>query len=108
MKRCIMLLPTFYNDGREVPLAVMDDILDQIYEGFGGYTVAGLGYGPYRMKGGRKARDLSLEIWVAVDASRVEELKKLAAKFARILGQEAIYFEVMDSEVEFIGPDPED
>jgi len=108
MKKCIMLLPTFYNDGREVPLAIMDDILDQIYEGFGGYTVAGQAYGPYRMKDGRKARDVSLEIWVAVDASRVEELKKLTAGFAGILGQETIYFEVIDSDVEFIGPEPED
>ena len=108
MKKCIILLPTFYNDGRAVPVTVMDDLLDQIYDQFGGYTVAGLVYGAYPMKGGCKARDISLEVWVAVDPARVHQLRRLVAKFCAILKQETIYFEVLDSELEFIGPEAQD
>ena len=105
MNKCIILLPLFYNDGGQVPPAVMDGILDEIYQEFGGYTVAGEARGAYRMNSGAKARDVSLIVWVAVDAGRVEELKKLTAGFANVLRQERIYFEVVDSDVELIGPD---
>ena len=107
MKKCIILLPTFYNDGRDVPIAVMDDMLHQIYDNFGAYTLGEPKRGVYRMKGGRKACDVSLEIWVGVDPLRIDDLRRLASKFAATLGQEAIYFEI-GGDIELIGPDPAD
>jgi len=57
------------------------------------------------MKDGTRARDHSLTLWIVVEEERVTLLKKLVKKFARLLEQEAIYFEVMDCDVEFIGPE---
>ena len=44
---------------------------------------------------------------MAVDPTRVDEIKKLAARFARLLKQESLYFEVTEAEVEFVRPSPE-
>lgn len=108
MKKCVLLLPTAYNDGTDVPLDVLADILRDIDEAFDGHTVDGICDGAYRMDDGSMASDKSLKVWVAVDPKRVDELKKLAARFAGVLRQESLYFEVTETEVEFIRPLPED
>lgn len=107
MKKCIILLPTQYNDGREVPKRVITMIKREIDEVFDGHTVAGMAEGSYRMADGNIVTEPSLVLWVAVDPDKIDVLKGMASRFARILKQETIYFEVTDSEVEFIGPETE-
>jgi len=107
MKRCLILLPVFYNNGKEVPPKVMTGILREIDDVFDGHTVAGKVTGRFRMGDGRMAEDESIQVWVAVDEKQVHVLKEMTSGFARTLKQESIYFEVMNSEVEFIGPNPE-
>ncbi|HNY78658.1 MAG: hypothetical protein RBS72_12885 [Sedimentisphaerales bacterium] len=104
LRKCILLLPTTYNDRTEVPPEVMAGILRSIDEDFDGHTVDGLCDGVYKMADGSMANDKSLKVWIAVDPTRVEELKKLAARFAKVLRQETLYFEVTEAEVEFITP----
>ena len=106
-KRCIILLPTYYNDGKGVPETVISGILRKIDEVFDGHGVHGIVDGTFRMPDGSMAADKSLVVWVAVDPDKVDVLRKMTRQFARTLKQEAIYFEVMNSEVEFIGPEPE-
>ena len=103
--RCVILLPTYYNNGKGVPADVINRILREIDEVFDGHTVAGTVEGTYRMADGSMATDSSLEVWVAVDPRKIDVLRKMTSRFARTLKQETIYFEVMDSEVEFIGPE---
>ncbi len=107
MRKCIILLPLQYNDGSEVPISVINGIKREIDEEFDGHHVAGAGHGTYRMANGSTASDNTLEVWVAFDSDKIDVLRKMVSRFARILKQEKIYFEVMDSEVEFIGPDLE-
>ena len=107
MKKCIILLPTQYNDGNEVAANVIKGILREIDEVFDGHHIAGIGHGTYRMANGSMATDSTLDVWVAVDPDNIDVLRKMASRFARMLKQETIYFEVMDSEVEFIGPELE-
>jgi hypothetical protein len=104
LKKCILLLPTAFNDGTEVPPGVLADILRNIDEAFDGHTVDGMCDGVYKMDGGSMASDTSLKVWVAVDPQRVDELKALAARFAGMLKQESLYFEVTEAEIEFIRP----
>lgn len=104
LRKCILLLPTTFNDGKEVPPEVMAGILRNIDEEFDGHTVDGLCDGVYKMDDGSMANDKSLKVWVAVDPDRVEELKNLAARFAGVLRQESLYFEVTEAEVEFVRP----
>jgi len=104
-KKCILLLPVTYNDGTEVPPSVLADILQSIEEAFDGYTIDGPPCtGVYKMKDGSKARDTSIKVWVAVLPERVEEARMLAARFAGVLKQESLYFEVTEAEVEFVRP----
>jgi hypothetical protein len=102
LKKCIILLPTSYNDGTLVPTAIVRDILKEIDREFDGHSVDGYVDGTYRMDDGSMASDRSLKIWIAVREDGVEHLKKLARKMARTLKQESIWFEVTGAEVEFI------
>jgi len=107
LRKCIILLPIAYNDGTEVPPAVLTGVLKEIDEAFDGHHIAGVGDGSYRMKDGTMVSDKTLDVWVVVDAKRMDELKKLAAKFAALLKQESVYFEVTAAKVEFIPPSHE-
>jgi hypothetical protein len=106
MKRtkCIILIPTSYNDGTPVPASVITGIRRTLDEAFDGHNADGVCDGSYRMSDGHFAQDRSLKIWVALLPDRVDELRKMAARFARMLKQESIYFEVTDAEVEFVQP----
>ncbi len=106
-KKCILLLPTGYNDGKDLSPTVLSGILTEIDQAFDGHTVDGMCDGVYKMDDGSMARDRSLKVWVAVDPSRVDEVRKLAARIAAVLKQESLYFEVTEAEVEFVRPSPE-
>ncbi len=108
MRKCIILLPLTYNDGSEVPSRVISGILRDIDKEFDGHRVAGTGPGTYRMANGSMASDNTEEVWVACDPDKIDVLRKMASRFARILKQESIYFELTESRVEFVGPEPED
>ena len=103
-KKCILLLPTSYNDGTEVPPTVLTEILKDIDREFDGHSVDGYVDGMYRMADGTMAQDKSLKVWVVVPPDRVEDLKVLARRFAARLKQETLWFETTDAEVEFLGP----
>ena len=107
LKKCILLLPVAYNDGTNVSPDVLAGILKSIDVAFDGHTVDGICDGVYKMDDGSMANDKSLKVWVAVDPKRVDELRKLVARFAGVLRQESLYFEVTEAEVEFVRPLPE-
>ncbi len=105
LKKCFFLLPMTYNQGREVPSAVMDGILEELYVNFGGYSITGIAEGTFRMQDGTKATDCSLQVFVITDEEKVGLMRDLIKKYARLLGQEKMFFEAMDWPGEFIGPD---
>ena len=107
MNRCIILIPLNYNDGTPVPGKVITRIQRELDEAFDGHTIRGTVEGTYRMADGSTAEDACLEVWVAIEPSREGELRKMAAKYARMLKQESIWFEVTNSKVDFIRPDDE-
>lgn len=107
LRKCILLLPTTYNDGSEVPARVVAGILKDLDEAFDGHTVDGYCDGAYRMADGTIAQDRSLKVWIAVDPERVDEIRRFASRVAGLLKQESLYFEVTDAEVEFIRPSSE-
>ena len=105
--KCIILVPTQYNDGTPVPESVIVGIKRKIDEAFDGHTVAGVVDGSFRMANGTMKYEPNLEIWIAVDPDRIDEVRKLAGKLARTLKQESICFEVTNSQVEFVEPEKE-
>ncbi len=61
LKKCVLLLPTTYNDGSNVAAGVLSSILRSIDETFDGHTVDGYCDGVYRMDDGSLASDHSLK-----------------------------------------------
>jgi hypothetical protein len=107
MNRCIILVPLNYNDGTPVPRKVLTQIRRELDEAFDGHTIGGTVEGTYRMANGSMAQDACLEVWVAIEPFQQELLRKMTAKYARMLKQESIWFEVTNSKVDFIRPDDE-
>jgi hypothetical protein len=105
LKRATLLIPLTFNDGTEVPKATLDAIEEEIYVAFNGWTVVGQVEGAYRMKQtGQKQVERLLHVWVVAEEADLPLLKRLVGKFGALLGQEAMYFEVGESLVEFIPP----
>jgi hypothetical protein len=107
MVKCVLLIPVYYNDGKEIPKEAIGRILDEIYEKFGGYTVAGATHGAYRMDDGGRADDDCFILWIAVEAEGIAVLKKMAARIAKTFKQESIWFEVAESDITLVRPEEE-
>ena len=60
------------------------------------------------MKSGKRQVDVTQEVWVVVSGEQESELRRLVADFARLLQQESIYLERLESSVEFIAPATEE
>ena len=59
--------------------------------------------GAYRMQQtGEKQVDRLLHLWVVVDDMEIDRLKRMVQKIGQRLGQECMYFEVGESQVEFL------
>ena len=106
LKKCILLLPTEYNDGMKVPPEVLSGILREIDVAFDGHTHGGIVHGTYKMDDGNFVSDNSLMVWVLVSEDKVDFLKEKAAGFAAVLKQESLYFELTAAEPELIRPRP--
>jgi len=105
MKKCLFLIPTTYNDGRPISSETLAGVFDELFVQFGGVSQTGHTDGLWEMEDGTRAMDRSLTLWIVLEEEKVASLKKLVKKFARLFEQEAIYFEVMDCDVDFIGPE---
>jgi len=105
LKKCLFLIPTSYNDGSPIQSRVILDVFEELFVVFGGVSQSGITEGLWKMGDGTRAKDRSLTVWIVMENEKVPLLKELVKKFARLLRQAAIYFEVMDCDVEFIGPD---
>jgi hypothetical protein len=107
MIKCILLIPLRYNDGTEVAGPIISQALDEIYDRFGGYSILGTVRGAYRMAGGKRADDVSLQVQVALERDQVLVLEAMVARFAKVLKQESMWFEVTESDVRLVKPEPE-
>lgn len=105
MKKCLFLIPTSYNNGAEVSGDVILEVIETLYEEFGAVSQGGIAKGFWKMGDGSKAKDNSLIMWIVITEEKVPLLKKMIKKFAHLLKQEAIYLEIMDCDIDFIGPD---
>lgn len=102
MTKCLMLLPTNYNDGQSVEPAKLQSCLGRLDSLIGGHTVDGTCEGVYRMADGTYAHDTNLKVWACVEEKDIPALRQLAGVFAVELGQESIYLERTATTVEFV------
>jgi hypothetical protein len=105
LKRATLLIPLTFNDGTEIPRATLDAIEEEIYIAFNGWTIVGEVEGGYRMKQtGQKQVERLLHVWVVAEEADIPLLRRMVRKYGALLGQEAMYFEVGESRVEFLPP----
>jgi hypothetical protein len=105
MKRVTPLIPLTFNDGTAVPEALLERIEDHIVVAFNGWTVVGEVSGAYRMaQAGHKQVDRLLHVWIIVEAKELPSLRQMVSGFGALLEQELMYFEIADTQVEFLPP----
>ena len=78
---CRIQIPLAYNDGREVEAEVIVEILGVLNRQFGGYTPLGISEGSWF---GQTERSMRVE--VAVNESRIPELREVVYSIGRRLG----------------------
>jgi hypothetical protein len=103
-KKAVILVPLTYNDGSRVPDEVLEAIYDEVYETFGAYTIEGQALGAYRMSSGEKRVERLERFCIVVTEAELPTLRKMVARWGRMLGQETMYLETVDSHVEFLSP----
>jgi len=107
-KEAIVLIPLTYNNGSEIPVEKLNDIWDQIYLAFHGWTHEGIVVGAYPMASGEKRVEQSLKISIVLKEADILTLSRMASEWASELGQEAILIKITDFEVIFAPPQKEE
>lgn len=105
MIKITTLIPLYRNGEPPVraPKDEIEDILDEIYDHFGGYTVEGRTRGRWLdQETGLDYRDLCLKVSVAIEESRLAEAEMLVAKIGKQLGQIEMFFEIHPTTVKFL------
>ncbi len=91
------LIPTRFNDGREVPQEQMNRIIDELTLKFNGCSDEGITRGQWLdPKEAKVYRDESWRVSVVCDNSMLWEAQQAVIKIGTELGQLAMYFEVRD------------
>ena len=101
MKRFMTYLPLADNDGNAFPQSVIDGIIEDLYTTFGGCTVGSNGTG-YWKDGETLYVDENVSVSVAIDENNVELAKSKVREYGKLLGQEAMYFELIHSDIEIL------
>ncbi|MEX2317729.1 MAG: hypothetical protein WD669_11295 [Pirellulales bacterium] len=104
LAKYIVLVPLCTNNGAPVASEILVDFQDEMLRLGGGYTIAGTVEGAYRMADGTTKIDHSLQYWICVPATAVEELTSIVARLGALLGQESMYMEITGGVVALIPP----
>ena len=106
-KEGIVLIPLKYNDGSEVPIAVLDAICEEMFLAFDGWTIEGTVEGAYRMHSGEKCVEKLMKVSIILKESQARTLEKMVARWGAQLGQETMLLKMSDYIVKFIPPQTE-
>ncbi len=91
----VTLIPVRRNDGSPVSAAEQDEILQGLWQLFGGITIEGQVTGHWIDDAdGRHYQDDSLKVSVLCDTSRLADAENAVREIGRRLGQKAMWFEV--------------
>lgn len=102
MKKCVLLIPTRYNDGRKVEDYKLENALNEIANLTGGYTIDGEVIGAYKMNSGTIQREVSRKLWIVCENEIIDKLKTLVLSLKKQFQQECMYFSVTDETVMFL------
>ena len=101
MIKVTILLPQFGNDGKPFDAITLQGLKNDLRAITGGYTVEQCA-GVYTMHNGAIACDTLEKLWTITYLDSLPALRAYAEHVAQVLKQESIYFELEQTQVEFI------
>jgi hypothetical protein len=93
----ITRIPTHRNDGAKISTAARRDILRQVRDAFGGYTLEGPFQGAWVADDGKVYEETSYRLEVIIAPGQLQAARALVISIGKQLGQRAMYFEVRES-----------
>jgi hypothetical protein len=88
----ITRLPTHSNDGAKISAAARRDILRQVHDAFGGYTLEGPFQGAWVVDDGKVYEETSYRLEVIIEPGQLQVARELVISIGKQLGQRAMYF----------------
>ncbi len=92
----ITRIPTHRNDGAPISAAARRDILRQVCDTFGGYTLEGPFQGSWVADDGTVYEETSYRLEVLIEPGQLQVARELVIGIGKRLGQRAMYFEVRE------------
>ena len=90
----ITRIPTHRNDGAQISAAARREILRQVRDTFGGYTLEGPFQGTWVADDGTVYEETSYRLEVLIEPGQLQVARELVIGIGKQLGQRAMYFEV--------------
>jgi hypothetical protein len=92
----ITRIPTHRNDGAMISAAARREILRQVRDVFGGYTLEGPFQGAWVADDGKVYEETSYRLEVIIEPGQLQVARELVIGIGKQLGQRAMYFEVRE------------
>jgi hypothetical protein len=88
------LIPMKWNDGTDVPPAVLQRLINSLWRPFRAATEEGPVMGHWIDDDGTEFSDVCVKVWIECDRARLAEAIRGVKRIGRKLGQRAMFFEV--------------
>ena len=89
-------MPTHRNDGTKISVKERREILRQVRDAFGGYSLEGPFQGAWVADDGKVYEETSYRLEVIIAPEQLQVARELVVRIGKQLGQRAMYFEVRD------------
>ena len=90
----ITRMPTHHNNGAQSSAVARREILRQVRDSFGGYTLEGPFQGAWVADDGTVYEETSYRLEVLIEPGQLQVARALVISIGKQLGQRAMYFEV--------------
>jgi hypothetical protein len=92
----ITRIPTHHNDGSTISARERREILRQVRDAFGGYSLEGPFQGAWVADDGNVYEETSYRLEVIIEPGQLQVARELVIRIGKQLGQRAMYFEVRE------------
>ncbi len=92
----ITRIPTHRNDGSKISARQRREILRQVRDAFGGYSLEGPFQGAWVADDGKVYEETSYRLEVIIEPGQLQVARELMIRIGKQLGQRAMYFEVRE------------
>ena len=92
----ITRIPTHRNGGRKISAKERREVLRQVRDAFGGYSLEGPFQGVWVADDGKVYEETSYRLEVVIGPGELQEAREMVIRIGKQLGQRAMYFEIRE------------